>query len=236
MNTSVKTTLHRAIKAFYKTIFVFVCALTLISTPTPFSASTVHSTAMQAASEKDSNVDEGLYGDNVCFNSMGGAIYYYSGRACDPRYAKGVKWSKFPLKVFIEEKDRKHIQTGVVKAIAHIEIVTGRDLFMIVDKQTSDVKIFISYTYETYPHLQYLLNNTIGLAGHYYDRQDNLACDVVFIEKFEDEPQTFIDVVMHELGHAIGLRHDGIKDSIMYPSVRDNQKFTEHDIKILRGL
>ncbi len=233
-----KKTIHRAIKAFYKTIFVLVCALTLTSTPLSLTtpASTVRSMTTQAASEEDSNVDEGLYGYDVCFNSMGGAMYYYSGRACDPRYAKGVKWSEFPLKVFIEEKDREHIQTGVVKAIAHIETITGKDLFMIVDKQTSDVKIFISYTYETYPHLQYLLSNTIGLAGHYYDRQGNLACDVVFIKKFEDEPQTFIEVVIHELGHALGLRHDGIKDSIMYPSIGDNQKFTEHDIKLLRGL
>ena len=230
-----KKTIQRAISTFYRAIFVLICTIALTSPPTTVQ-NYEYSISMQAAVEEDSNVDEGLYGDSVCFNSMGAALYYYSGRGCDPKYGRGVKWSEFPLKVFIEESDRKHIQTGVVKAIAHMEIVTGRDLFMIVDKQTPDVKIFVSYTNETYPALQYLLDKVVGLAGHYYDQKDNLACDVVFIKKFEDEPQVFIDVVMHELGHALGFRHDGIKGSIMSPTIGDNQKFTEHDIKIMRGL
>ena len=230
-----KKTIQRAISTLYRAIFVLACTIALTSPPIA-AQNYVHSVTTQSATEEDSNVDEGLYGDNVCFNSMGGSIYHYSGKECDRRYPKGVKWSKFPLKVFIEEGDRKHIQTGVVKAIAHMETITGRDLFMIVDKQTPDVKIFVSYTNETYPALQYLLDNTVGLAGHYYDQEGNLACDVVFIKKYEDEPQVFIDVVMHELSHALGFRHDGIEESIMYPYVGENQKFTEHDIKLMRGL
>ena len=228
-----KKTIQRAISTLYRAIFVLICTIALTSPPVQ---NYEYSMSMQAAVEEDSNVDEGLYEDNVCFNSMGGAIYNYSGRGCDPRYPKGINWSEFPLKVFIEESDRKHIQTGVVKAITHMEAITGRDLFMIVDKQTPDVKIFVSYTNETYPALRYLLDNVVGLAGHYYDQKSNLACDVVFIKKFEDDPQLFIDVIMHELGHALGFRHDGVEGSIMSPTIGDNQKFTEHDINIMRGL
>ncbi len=230
-----KKTIQSFFRPLYKAIFVAVCTLALSSPPVYLAHAPLQATNSSNIS-KDSGVDEGLYGDDLCFASMGMAMYGYDGRACDPKYAKGVSWDSFPLKVYIAKSHRPHIQPGVVRAITHMEKITGRDLFTIVETQTPDVKIFITYTFETYPNLRALNNNTLASAYHYYDLEDRLNCDLEFIKKYEDDPQTFKDIVMHELGHALGLKHDGIKESIMYPSMGNDQKFTKKDIDLMKGL
>ena len=96
--------------------------------------------------------------------------------------------------------------------------------------EPSDPAVFISETD----------NLSLDEGGHaflHWDSTNRIRCvDLVLSRSVMKELRH--KVVMHELGHTLGLAHDGIEDSVMYPgglAIRWGlNQITKHDADLLR--
>lgn len=78
-----------------------------------------------------------------------------------------------------------------------------------------------------------------GATYHYYDVEGNLRAHVDILSV--TNPQMKLRVMVHELGHVLGLAHDDFEASIMFPTQRPSRnlefiQLTSGDRKLLNEL
>ena len=81
-----------------------------------------------------------------------------------------------------------------------------------------------------YPNIIYLDSHSNGVMLGYYD--DDSDIKYIEIVSLRIQEKDFKSVIMHELGHALGLQHHPGEVNLMNPHIEDSSNFiTKTDIK-----
>lgn len=151
-------------------------------------------------------------------------VYLETPVDCAPENVTRGEWDKSLLPLTVSASPEMAPET--LAAVEYYNHMLGFDMFTF---QPDNVEPLIA-VFQYGGHL-----TAIAEAKRFsYEGQDYGV--VLVYNGFESENRS--DMVVHELGHLLGLRHDEDEHwSVMYPSVQDRMTYLEpRDIKLLRDL
>ncbi len=154
-----------------------------------------------------------------------------------------LRWDKadLPLVLFVQSSLSPYYVEQLKHAVIEIEDAVGRALFVIVEgaeeaenitkgSQMSRGCVLVQVSAKDVPPL------AAGVAS-VKNRKSTAKIISAIVSLRGDLGYTAVEpVIRHELLHVLGLAHDEIPRSIMYPRTRGGQVITEKDRGILRKL
>jgi hypothetical protein len=145
-------------------------------------------------------------------------------------------WPKdhLPLQVLVSFDLAAHWRLAILKAVSQYNDVVGRQVFM------NPAFPAASFSYSTPTSGAVIVRDDNsgdpkhGVTMLYPELPPIDACIVTLPEAVQD--QALCDqVALHEFGHVLGLAHDEIRESIMWPTTQGRAgKLTDYDIKNLK--
>lgn len=153
-----------------------------------------------------------------------------------------LRWppGAFPLTIWTPEETPEKVRNAFGKAAKILGDAAGRLLFMpLQDMPTgySAGRPFRGHAELSAHPSAGEMQRDHGVTDIDYDRRDGyiISCCVSVPAPVADED--YYPIMLHELGHVLGLDHDEQRESIMFPSLQGRpQALTEGDRKLLRKL
>lgn len=149
----------------------------------------------------------------------------------------------FPLRVIVDEDVDPITYLSVLVATIEWNNAVGHELFEVFTAPTEDInprecRTIIVRRYD----IQEVLNTPeVWDAFHRGRTHPGSSQFCLGYIAMDDEPsdEWLIPIFVHELGHSLGLAHDGIESSIMYPTIRGSRvtkSIQEEDIRRVRAM
>lgn len=153
-----------------------------------------------------------------------------------------VTWSRrqIPLRVSVYSDNPhppRNPETAVKDAISSVNSNLGFEALEFTSQSRADIRVALEVPQDV--HSTWIRDSGGGALHH----MDNgiIWCE---IRTWNSGTVEMVDkVLVHELGHCLGLAHDDFRDSAMYPEVVPDEdgeltrlRFTDHDRALLRGL
>lgn len=142
------------------------------------------------------------------------------------------RWKTMPIRVYIEENPKEYIMK---KAFKKWESASNEVVSFVFVKSASQADINVEFT----PKLD---GKTVGLC-HYGDTIDGyFTKNTIYLARNENTfnrvltTNEYYRIMLHEIGHAIGLPHSDNVSSIMKPTTTQILTITKDDLKDLREL
>jgi hypothetical protein len=174
---------------------------------------------------------------HLCFSDETGGAFYMTRCTVRP-----LKWEKFPLVVAYDLGEHPETRKSLFYAEKRIEQQTQRDMidlhhvseYEVEGEEALRPEFDVLIVFDTTGTRR---DSVLGYARHAW-RDGRLAAMIGVVAT--PPPVGMVNLLMHELGHVFGLRHDDLRSSLMYPSLNPEsnnfKKFTKKDIGILRKL
>ncbi|RHW53214.1 matrixin family metalloprotease [Lactobacillus bombicola] len=128
------------------------------------------------------------------------------------------RWQKPRAKVYIDLNDNPDMISATNDAISAWNRTKVFTFSKTKNKKKADItisQVYHPYTnYAGFTTFQYYLK-----TGFLYEAAVNL--NIYYLQNFSNyyyNYERIVNTVEHELGHAIGLKHNNIKKSVMYPA------------------
>ena len=165
-----------------------------------------------------------------------------------------------PFSVFYDEDIPIIAVNPLFEAVRYINSTFNIDIFLLPSKweRTAIGDIIPAYapkgTVFVHGATDLETNDGLGETRHNIasDKKTIESADITILNSLSIDKEMYKFIIIHELGHVIGLAHDGDPCSIMYPSVNpienedgqlptyfcepEDRKFTQHDINLIREL
>ncbi|MFW5887226.1 MAG: matrixin family metalloprotease [Bacteriovoracia bacterium] len=150
-------------------------------------------------------------------------------------FNNGKFWPSFPITLKVlaaNEQEKQFTQNALVDAIDEWETAVGgvvKDIWQLDEKSINVVRWSDNFSYETgYDNL-----STLGVAVRHSEGPFYVKTEIVLNAsnaQLKSNPELLYKVILHELGHVIGLGHSHNSWSIMYDSVGHQDALSEDDI------
>lgn len=142
------------------------------------------------------------------------------------------RWQNMPIKVFIEENPKEYIMK---KAFNKWESASNGLVSFEYVKSASLADINVEFT----PKLD---GKTVGLCSYNGTVNGYFTKNTIYLARNENTfnrvltTNEYYRIMLHEIGHAIGLPHSENVSSIMKPTTTQILTITKDDLKDLREL
>lgn len=153
-----------------------------------------------------------------CQNSCNDYLQHKSGQP--------LRWQSPPISVCSTQ-----IHQSLIKESIHIWNNKGNTrYFKMTENVTCQIQLFYGTSECEGP------NNDLGGLTRYTANKVFPYFHSVSIKICPDKKERELVIILHELGHALGLDHVWWHSSIMTPQTNSTKRPTDYDIKLLRNL
>ena len=143
------------------------------------------------------------------------------------------RWQFYPVKTYVEEHPKKPI---VMRAFKEWETQTNTAKFFYVDTDRKIPKIIVRFQDNNSYGSDSNLSHAVGVTHSFTPRGFYATANVVIFmynpitnERLSDDK--IYAIALHEIGHALGLKHSENPKDIMYYSLNSTRHLTENDLK-----
>jgi len=147
-------------------------------------------------------------------------------------------WDHFPIQVHIDSSLSLAIKQQIYLAVGHWNGIVGAEVFQALDipNASPEIPIFEATSISQKELGRNSRGQEIrGLASVYSEHSGRIRSAVMWLD-LDLEISHVRMTTIHELGHALALRHDGDPRSRMYRSTVFGQVFMREDIDHVRNM
>jgi len=131
-------------------------------------------------------------------------------------YAIDVKWDKKSIDIGISDSVPASLRPKVISAAKTWNKELGREFIVVTDMCASENCIYYTRSYEGPSHQQAV---TRAFFSGFITKMLDKALIQINATNFnwEQDVYDFESLILHELGHFVGLQHSDLPESVMYP-------------------
>jgi Matrixin len=134
-----------------------------------------------------------------------------------------LSWQALPIFFVLDESVPESKHEEIREAARRWNDLVDRDIIFIMESTEADVATRVpNVNVISYVGSDWQYQPTISMLTLVVSLGREIQSTDILINSFyhfDSPPEEFIEIMMHEMGHALGLEHSEVKENLMYPSV-----------------